>query len=347
MQAQDWVSLVAARGLPRLVGNLRAALDCFEQWPLTVNEAEYDNAYTASFYNTYITYLSKELGPLGMWRLPLRGVLGALGVWFRLCRVNRIVQINNWLLSTNPVPPEFPERWGSLLGRYPDHALVFRSLNEGFHSALLERFAGEGWQLLPSRLVYRFDGLGAGFLRKDDVRRDLKLLQDGRFHWLEQEHFSDAHWADVSSLYLELYRGKYACENPAFSDEFFRLCGQHLGWRMLLLLDAEGRSVGVTGWWRRHGVLIGTVVGYRLELPQSWGLYRRLMTRVLLEAAEQGCWLNLSSGAGAFKRSRGGVGTLEFMACYHRHLPWWRRLPFWWLGRMLGPGALRLLRRYA
>lgn len=329
------------------VANLRTRLDCFEQWPLTVNDAEYDNAYTSSFYNTYITYLSKELAPLGKWRLPLQAVLGGLGAVFRLCQVNRIVQINNWLLSTNPVPPQFPEGWAHLLDRFPQHALVFRSLNEAFHLPLLERFRAEGWKLLPSRLIYRFDGEGAHFLRKDDVRRDRKLLQDGRFHWLEQEHFQECHWQDVSSLYLELYRGKYPSENPAFSAEFFRLCGQNLGWRILLLLDKQGRSLGVTGWWKRHGMLIGTVVGYRLKAPQSWGLYRRLMTRVLLEAAEQGCWLNLSSGAGAFKRSRGGLPTLEFMACYHRHLPVWRQLPFLLLKRMLGPAAMRLLRRYA
>ena len=343
MLAEDWIA-----GAPDgWVANLRTRLDCFEQWPLTVNEAEYDNAYTASFYNTYITYLSKELAPLGCWRLPLRGVLGLLGAVFRLCRVNRIVQLNNWLLSTNPVPPEFPDCWRQLLDRYPAHALVFRSLNEGFHQPLLDRFRAEGWQLLPSRLVYLYDGTRADFMRKDDVRRDCKLLSDGRFHWLEQEHFQDHHWQDVSTLYLELYRGKYPSENPAYSAEFFRLCARHLGWRILLLQDDTGNSVGVTGWWQRHGQLIGTVVGYRLALPQQWGLYRRLMTRVLLEAAEQKRWLNLSSGAGPFKRSRGGQPTLEYMACHHHHLPNYRRLPFQLLGSLLGPQALRLLRRYA
>lgn len=347
MRAQDWVLLLKQAGLPALVGNLRTRLGVFEQWPLTINEAEYGNAYTASFYNTYITYLSKELEPLGIWRWPTRAVLGALGGLFRLCQVNRIVQINNWMLSTNPVPPQFPAGWRVLLERFPDYALIFRSLNQGFHQPLLESFQHEGWQPLPSRLIYRFDGVRADYLGKRDVRRDQKLLQDGRFHWLEKEQFQASHWQDVSSLYLELYRGKYPSENPAFTAEFFRLCGEHLGWRILLLLDEQGRSVGVTGWWKRDGMLIGTVVGYRLNLPSAWGLYRRLMTRVLLEAAEQKCWLNMSSGAGAFKRSRGGMPTLEFMACYHRHLPPWRRLPFSLLGRLLGPRALALLRRYA
>jgi hypothetical protein len=346
MQAQEWVE-----GLPelgRLVGNLRADLDCFEQWPLTINQAEYDNAYTASFYNTYVTYLSKELGPLPPpARWGLRGLLLGLGGLCRVCRVNRIVQLNNWLLSTNPVPPEFPVGWPQLLERFPGHTLVFRSLNEGFHGPLLERFAREGWQLLPSRLIYRFDGTRPDYLRKDDVRRDRRLLQDGRFQWLGDEGFEDRHWLDVSELYNQLYRGKYPEENPAFKAEFFRLCVRRLGWRILLLLDGGGQSVGVTGWWVRHGQMIGTVVGYRLELPQELGLYRRLMTRVLLEAADQGLWLNMSSGAGAFKRSRGGLPTLEYMAIYHRHLPWWRRLPFQLMGGLLGAPALQVLRRYA
>jgi hypothetical protein len=345
--AEEWVRMLELTGLERLVGNLRTRLDCFEQWPLTINEAEYDNAYTASFYNTYITYLSKELAPLGGWQWPLRGLLAIFGGLFRACQVNRIVQLNNWLLSTNPVAPEFPANWPRLLERYPEHAMIFRSLNEGFHQNLLERFASQGWQLLPSRLIYRFDGTRADYLRKDDVRRDRKMLADGRFQWFSHQHFAERDWDDVSSLYLELYRGKYPSENPAFLPDFFRLCCQHLGWRILLLRDDRGNNVGVTGWWRRHDVLVGTVVGYRLNLPQQLGLYRRLMTRVLLEAAEQGCWLNMSSGAGAFKRSRGGLPTLEYMACYHGHLSIRRRLPFWLLGRLLGPSALQLLRRYA
>lgn len=346
MQAQEWVS-----GLPplsELVLNLRTRLDCFEQWPLTINEAEYENAYTASFYSTYISYLSKELGPLP-WvaRGGLRGLLSGLGRLFRFCQVNQIVQLNNWLLSTNPVPPEFPERWPLLLKRFPRHALAFRSLNEGFHIPLLRRFEEQGWQLLPSRLVYRFDGAQANFLGKADVRRDLRLLRDGRFDWMGDEQFEQREWDEVGELYNELYRGKYPVENPAFTGEFFRLCARRLGWRILLLKDGSGKSLGVTGWWLRHQQLIGTVVGYRLSLPRELGLYRRLMTRVLLEAAQQGCWLNMSSGAGAFKRSRGGLPTLEYTALYHRHLPFRRRLPFRLLGSLLGPWALRLLRRYA
>ncbi|MBS2039210.1 hypothetical protein JST97_29775 [bacterium] len=346
MRADDWI-----QGLPelsRLVSNLRTRLDCFEQWPITINEGEYDNAYTASFYNTYITYLAKELGPLpGPARLGLRALLKLLGAGFRFCQVNKMVQLNNWLLSTNPVPPEFPQRWPQLVQRFPGHALVFRSLNEGFHQPLLERFASEGWQLLPSRLIYRFDGRKADFLRKHDLRRDRRLLEDGRFQWLGHELFEAGHWGQVSELYNELYRGKYPTENPAFTGEFFKLCAERLGWRILLLQDSAGQSLGVTGWWLRHQQLIGTVVGYRLGLPREWGLYRRLMTRVLLEAAEQGRWLNMSSGAGAFKRSRGGLATMEYMAIYHRHLSPIRRLPFLLLGRLLGPWAMALLRRYA
>ncbi|MFN8611597.1 MAG: GNAT family N-acetyltransferase [Vulcanimicrobiota bacterium] len=346
LQAREWVQILPE--VSRLVENLITRLDCFEQWPLTINQSEYENAYTASFYNTYITYLAKELGPLPTpARLGLRALLRFLGALLRVCRVNQVVQLNNWLLSTNPVPPEFPSRWPQLLELFPNHALIFRSLNEGFHMPLLQQFRARSWQLLPSRIVYLFDGSRPDFLRKDDVRRDRKLLTDGRFQWLESVNFEERHWLDVASLYQELYRGKYPTENPAFTAEFFRLCAQRLGWRILLLLDHRGESVGVTGWWLRHGILIGTVVGYRLALPRQWGLYRRLMTRVLLEAAELGVWLNMSSGAGPFKRSRGGVPTLEFMAVYHRHLPAYRRLPFQVLGRLLGQTALGILRRYA
>jgi hypothetical protein len=62
------------------------------------------------------------------------------------------------------------------------------------------------------------------------------------------------------------------------------------------------------------------MLGYDTALPQEMGLYRLLMALLLKTAKERSLMLHLSSGAGAFKRSRGGKATLEYTAIYSEHL---------------------------
>jgi hypothetical protein len=66
------------------------------------------------------------------------------------------------------------------------------------------------------------------------------------------------------------------------------------------------------------------------------GFYRLLVAMLLKRVAEEGTLLNYSSGAGDFKRRRGGEGCLEFNAVYTRHLPIEQRLPFLLLDRCAG-----------
>ncbi|HVY71025.1 MAG TPA: GNAT family N-acetyltransferase, partial [Verrucomicrobiae bacterium] len=69
-------------------------------------------------------------------------------------------------------------------------------------------------------------------------------------------------------------------------------------------------------------------IGYDTSLPQELGLYRVLVTMLLQRTAEEKLLLNYSSGAGDFKRRRGGEPVIEFNAIYTRHLPARRRAMF-------------------
>ena len=68
-----------------------------------------------------------------------------------------------------------------------------------------------------------------------------------------------------------------------------------------------------------------------------------LVAMLLKRVAEEGTLLNYSSGAGDFKRRRGGEGCLEFNALYTGHLPFSRRLTFSLLGRCLSASVPQLL----
>ena len=67
---------------------------------------------------------------------------------------------------------------------------------------------------------------------------------------------------------------------------------------------------------------VGTVplMGYDLTRPQSEGLYRIASYIAAETAMHAGLRFHGSSGAGAFKCSRGARGVIEYMAVDARHL---------------------------
>src|SRR5690606_2745923 len=100
-------------------------------------------------------------------------------------KIERIVQINNWLLSTNLYPADWQgegleELTQLLRERFPGHAFGFRSLNPASNAVLLERLQALGYLALPSRQVYLFDGRSgadSAYLRHHNCRLDATLLR--------------------------------------------------------------------------------------------------------------------------------------------------------------------------
>ena len=95
------------------------------------------------------------------------------------------------------------------------------------------------------------------------------------------------------------------------------------------LRDRSGQLVGIFGFFTLDGRLTTVpFIGYDTSLPAETGLYRRLFTGIHREVNERRQLLNYSSGAGDFKRRRGGVASVECNAVYDRHLPARRRMAF-------------------
>jgi hypothetical protein len=65
-----------------------------------------------------------------------------------------------------------------------------------------------------------------------------------------------------------------------------------------------------------------------------------------LEARERHLLLNQSSGAGNFKRTRGGRPNIEYSVVYERHLWPHRRLAWQGLAQAINGVAVPLLERY-
>jgi len=359
----DWnrQSLAYARHAACAIGNVATRLRLLDTgdhlMPVSVNESgeRADNSYVVSPLTTYTGYADYEIGQLGRpWLAsPLRRLVRGVGGWLERARIDRIVQVNNWLLSTNLYPSgwdgaDLPAITRLLVDAYPDHAIGFRSLNRYSNAGLITQMEALGYLAIPSRQVYLFsgcDGPGAAYLRRRDSRRDTRLLARTDYVKVPGEALTNADYPRLEQLYNQLYLEKYCPLNPHFSADWIS-AGQRDGWlRLTALRSPAGRIDAVLGWVSNELILTTPVVGYDTNLPQKLGLYRLISQISLEEAARRRGLLNMSAGAADFKRMRGGQPEIEYSMVLVNHLPRERQRVWHVLGRILHAVGVPIMRK--
>ena len=357
--ARRYVRACASGGLIGNVSTRMALLDTgTRQFPLSINDGfeAQDNCYVVSPRSTYSGYARAELErlrrPLLTWPLKLLSLL--TDRLLSAARVDRLVLVNNWLLSTNLYPAdwdldELPAISALLRGHFANHGFGFRSLNDFSNLELRKRLETLGYLSIPSRQVYLFDarhGSQAPLLKHHNTRLDAVLLKRSPYEVVPGSALTDADYERIEHLYNRLYLDKYCRLNPHYSAQWMRR-GQRDGWLELhALRTADGRIDGALGWFADAGVISAPIVGYDTALPQRVGLYRQL-TRLCLQAAvERRQVLNFSAGAAEFKRLRGGQPQIEYSLIHVAHLPWPRRLVWALLAGLLKGIAVPLMHRF-
>ncbi len=341
--------------------NVRTCLELLEvgghRFPVSINDGTdpSGNCYVVSPQTTYRLYADWELQRLGRPVLtsPLRVLVAAIGTGLAGARVDRIVWVNNWLLSTNIHPPGWDgqglaEALADLKRRYPDHAIGLRSLNRFCNEPLMETLVRLGCLEIPSRQVYLFDGRpgpDSEFLRHHNTRMDARLLERSPYRVQTGSDLVDDDFPRLEQLYNLLYLDKYCHLNPMYTSAWIRR-GRDEGWlEIRVLRSPEGRIDAVVGWFAGDGVLTAPLVGYDTHLPANTGLYRQATQLCLQEAAARRVVLNFSSGAPGFKRLRGGVPEIESSMLLVDHLPWHRRAAWKALGAVLHGVAVPFIRK--
>lgn len=330
-----YVEGIAQAGVTAMIPNVATrwlALRSGERvYPVTVNDGEIGGSYVCLPHSAYILYARAELDLVdtGALRPILRILIAAADHLLRRAEANRIVHIDNWLLSTNLhgdwAGDDLPAIRAFLTERFPGHAIAIRSLDPWSSPALLDAARSDGWRLLASRQIWVTGDLDKAWRPRRDTRDDLKLLDRSD---LTIEHFAGMDDADaerIAELYHLLYVGKYSPLNPVFSADYVRMTWRTGMLRYRGVRDADGRLLAVAGSLVRGDVLTPPVVGYDTTRPQAEGLYRIATLLFTTLAAEQGLRLNGSAGAAQFKRNRGATGVIEYTAIAAAHLPWRRR----------------------
>jgi hypothetical protein len=265
-------------------------------------------------------------------------------------QINRIVCLNNWLLSTNLYPHwegEGIETTTSTFSKeYSSHGILFRSINAHLNRNLITRLKKNGYRLMPIRQVYIFDPLLCDYTRKQNFRWDARLLQQCKYRMVNAEDIVSEDYSRISELYNLLYIKKYSQNNPKFTSDYIKHC--HLNGILELqgIRGDDGRLIGIVGSFDCGKVTTCPIVGYDTSISQKVGLYRMLMAMVMKRAAERGLILNLSAGAAHFKRIRGGKPFIEYIALYDRHLPFRQRLVWRLTALALDNIALPILQHY-
>lgn len=354
--ARRFLLPILEEGAEAYVRNVRTRLLLFSvdgtPVPVTVNDGEYDNSYVCSPYTHYVSYAKEELVLLRN-RALIRGLealLTGIGLLLKLSSFNRVVHVNNWLLSTNLYPALSEEQWAALLDRivslFPRHAVVFRSVSPSLNAGLLERLRTAECRLVPSRQIYilRTDAEGFGNAKtRWLLKRDGALAVKNGYERVGAGGMTDADIPRIAELYRMLYLDKYSWHNPQFTERMLETA-LHEGTLELHGFRRDGRLDAVLGFYVREGAMTTPLFGYDTSLPQELGLYRMLSARLIEIARERGLLLHESSGAAKFKRNRGAEAEIEYSAVRVRHLPLRRRwcwISLEWLLARIGVPLLR------
>lgn len=336
----------------RLVANLSTRVTFEAGLPLTWN----DGAPTCYICAPTVAYADYALEELRNFDAAPR-LKAALGSLVRLARpllvasgLDRQVQPNNWLLSTNIWcgldEREVAALTRDLVAREESRAIVWRSLNDVGDAATLALFGRLGYRLLPARQVYLYD------CRKDlpplrrDLKNDLRLMERGAFHFHGPETLVEADFARIADLYGQLYLEKYTPLNPDYTPAFMERMHRSGLVEFHVLRDEPGEMRGVIGLFAGADVLTAPVVGYDRTLPKEAGLYRHLVVFGMMEARRRRLLYNMSAGAALFKRTRGAVPAIEYTAAYVRHLPLAKRAATRMIEAILTRIGIPLMKRF-
>jgi len=354
-EARAWLEPMVRQGTEVFVRNAPAELHLLRAGnavlPVTVEHPGPDRSYVVSPWAQYVAYAGEEVVRLPrLWqRGAARGTLGLLKPFLDRPRLERVVQVNNWLVSTNLWPGGMEPLAGRIVelirARWPDRAVVFRSLDAIARPELLEVCRRAGGRPVFSRVVTYQNPQGPDFWRNRQLRVDRKRWR--REGWQARALGpEDAGLAGrLQEFYGALYLEKYSRLNPDFTETFFREALLKGFLKMEGLWKADGVLTGGWGWWARDGVMTQPLFGYDPTGPDKAAPYAALSLQVLERAWEQGFRVNASGGAAGFKQQRGGVPAVEYHIVFDQHLSPKARRPWALLEHLIGPRAQEWLRQ--
>ncbi len=354
--AHSYITLLHRLGVSRAMPNVRTTLFGLklgdQLLPVTVNDGERGGSYVCLPHSAYSLYARREIAltTTGVAAWAMQRLIDLAEPLLRVADINRIVHIDNWLLSTNLHGDWQGDGLAAarhlLTQHFPAHIISIRSLDAWANAALLNATLADGWLLLPSRQIWVTDDMQAQWTRRRDVGHDRRLLRNSGLEIEELGTMSASDAQRIAQLYAALYLDKYSALNPAFSAEYIAATGADGIMRYHVARAGDGTIMAVAGTLTRGEVLTTPIVGYDTAAPVERGLYRIACLLAGDEALHDGRRMNGSAGAASFKRNRGATGVIEYSAVYVAHLPRARRWPIATIAAILQRFAVPYMRKH-
>ncbi len=325
-----------------------------DKWflPVTINHTEWKNSYVCSPYTAFITYSKEELYrnvKNYFLRKFIHFILRLCSGWFKRKQLNKVIHINNFLFSTNPYPDwmgsYLPHLTTFLTEQYPEHALVFRSLNYAQHSLLMSEFERYGYKFSASRQVYLFHPNAQTFSMHRNIKLDKRKVRQSGLQLVRHEEMKE-YLAQALELYNKLYLEKYSPLNPQYTLLYFQEAYKNGMIYFQGYKNSENVLKAFSGMFELGNTITSPLVGYDTSAPQKEELYLHASQLVFKRMLETGQSLNLSSGAALFKRLRGGQPHIEYSAIYYEHLSSDRRRLFKILKFLTNKIGVPVLKKY-
>lgn len=336
-KARDFLLPLIKNGVHRYIKNIDVEMRILTIddliLPVTINQNYYGQSYTCSPYGHYVECGMSALSNVdSLWlRTPGRALLGFLGMFLKLGKLNQVVIVNNWLFSTDLFPAISEKQIEAisvfLNKRFPKHAIVFRSIHTYHGNHLYKAFKNNAFNLIASRLVYFLNTEKEEIFKSRIFKSDFKLLRETDYTVENVSNVTEEEIQRILELYTSIYCEKHSALNPQFTSDFIKLAIESNLLQLKVLRKQEDISA-VVGYWEREGIMLSPLLGYDTKKQPQDNLYRLSSTVLTQEARDQKCLFHLSSGASFYKKIRKAETSMEYCAVYHKHLPFYRRLPW-------------------
>lgn len=311
------------------------------------------NSYVCSPTSHYIDYGKSEV-QLELRNQPfLKNILffliDALGKVFKTLDFEKVVYVNNWLLSTN-LYTEFDNKVflvikDFLMKKFPDYTIIFRSINDMYDINMHQSLKGLGFGEVLSRQVYILDPKKEIYKKKESYQKDLKLKRKSKYYWENVENFEYQDYNRLRFLYDDLYIKKYSELNPTFNENFLKYTNETKCFTYRIL-KKDDKIYGVFGYFERDGFITAPVFGYDTSMPEKDGLYRLTALRILEDAIEKSWIVHQSSGVSKFKMHRGAESSIEYNMVYYDHVRFKQKIPWFLLEKLTSSVIIPIMKKY-
>ena len=305
--------------LERWMRNACAELQWLGQPSLAVTVSRSPRApftsYLTSLRSGWFDYAAEELHDK-WWAAWAMRLLGTFASWLGL---DRLVLVGNWPVSTHvwdaTTSAELPALCASVMAQHPNCFVGVRNLQALKHAELMATLSAMGFVALPARVVYEFD-LREGLARKPShLARDHTALTRSGLNQVVLHQATPQTARRMASLYKRIYLEKHSQLNAQYTPEFFEDMLNTQTMRALALTHSNGNIMAFAMLYQVGDTLTVPALGYATDAEID-GLYRLLFSAIHDHTQTHRLLLNYSSGAGDFKRKRGGVPHMEYtMVC--------------------------------